>query len=260
MHQTQPETVPTSLMSLLTEFSDLFDTSTLSLIKGFKAHPHQAELQLQAVHNSTCVICFPTQGRGWAWSVGVSGHHKQGENSRVQHDSDRTCAETKRPNLNLRRLQSISKSVPWPYSVYSTSHRRSIRPAITWSSRLQARSTWCVPSGRALRWIKAWHSHQNSPRFIPIQSFLFRIIICPSDFSRHHWTYSASSQRSLTLPGQYCTQRLQPWLSSTGTQTCFPSLTSSGCKAQTREMCLRSTFYQVPRTHPQRRWSSTRPQ
>ena len=38
VHQTQPETVPTSLTSILTEFSDLFDTSTLPPIKGFKAH------------------------------------------------------------------------------------------------------------------------------------------------------------------------------------------------------------------------------
>ena len=40
VHQTQPETVPTSLASLLTEYSDLFDTSTLPPIKGFKAHLH----------------------------------------------------------------------------------------------------------------------------------------------------------------------------------------------------------------------------
>ena len=38
VHQTQPETVPTSLTSLLKEFSDLFDTSTLPPIKGFKVH------------------------------------------------------------------------------------------------------------------------------------------------------------------------------------------------------------------------------
>ena len=38
VHKTQPETVPTSLTSLLKEFSDLFDTSTLPQIKGFKAH------------------------------------------------------------------------------------------------------------------------------------------------------------------------------------------------------------------------------
>ena len=40
VHQTQPETVPTSLTSLLTENSDLFDTSTLPPLKGFKAHLH----------------------------------------------------------------------------------------------------------------------------------------------------------------------------------------------------------------------------
>ena len=38
------------------------------------------------------------------------------------------------------------------------------------------------------------------------------------------------------------------------------SLTSSGSTAQPREICLRLTFYQVPRTHPQRQWPSTRPQ
>ena len=40
VHQTQPETVPKSLTSLLTELSDLFDTSTLPPIKGYKAHLH----------------------------------------------------------------------------------------------------------------------------------------------------------------------------------------------------------------------------
>ena len=40
VYPTQPETVPTSLTSLLTKFSDLFDTSTLPPIKGFKAHLH----------------------------------------------------------------------------------------------------------------------------------------------------------------------------------------------------------------------------
>ena len=40
MHQTQPDTVPTSPTSLLTECSDFFDTSTLPHIKGFKAHLH----------------------------------------------------------------------------------------------------------------------------------------------------------------------------------------------------------------------------
>ena len=38
VHQTQPEQVPTSLTSLLTEYSDLFDKITLPSIKGFKAH------------------------------------------------------------------------------------------------------------------------------------------------------------------------------------------------------------------------------
>ena len=40
MHQTQFEPVPTSLTLHLTEYSDLFDTSTLPSIKGFKAHLH----------------------------------------------------------------------------------------------------------------------------------------------------------------------------------------------------------------------------
>ena len=40
VHQTQPEPVPTSITSLLTEYSDLFDTATLPPIKGFKAHLH----------------------------------------------------------------------------------------------------------------------------------------------------------------------------------------------------------------------------
>ena len=38
MHQTRPEPVHTALTSLLAEFSDLIDTSTLPQIKGFKAH------------------------------------------------------------------------------------------------------------------------------------------------------------------------------------------------------------------------------
>ena len=40
VHQTEPEPVPSSLTSLLTEYSDLFDTVTLPPIKGFKAHLH----------------------------------------------------------------------------------------------------------------------------------------------------------------------------------------------------------------------------
>ena len=40
VHQTQPEQVPTSLTSPLTEYIDLFDIATLFPIKGFKAHLH----------------------------------------------------------------------------------------------------------------------------------------------------------------------------------------------------------------------------
>ena len=40
VHQTQPDLVPTSLTSRLTEYRDLFDTATLRPIKGFKAHLH----------------------------------------------------------------------------------------------------------------------------------------------------------------------------------------------------------------------------
>ena len=40
VHQTEPEQVPNSLTSLLTEYSDLFDTATLPSIKKFKAHLH----------------------------------------------------------------------------------------------------------------------------------------------------------------------------------------------------------------------------
>ena len=36
----------------------------------------------------------------------------------------------------------------------------------------------------------------------------------------------------------------------------FPKLGQPGLKLK-REKCVRSTFYQVPRTHPQRRWPST---
>ena len=65
VHQTQPETVPTSFTSLLTEFSDRFDTSTLPPHQRIQSPPpHQAELQLQAVQTSTCAICSTTQGRG----------------------------------------------------------------------------------------------------------------------------------------------------------------------------------------------------
>ena len=38
VHKIEPEPVQTSLTTLLTEYSDLFDTSALPLIKGFKAH------------------------------------------------------------------------------------------------------------------------------------------------------------------------------------------------------------------------------
>ena len=40
VHMTEPQQVPASLTTLLTEFGDLFDTSALPPIKGFKAHLH----------------------------------------------------------------------------------------------------------------------------------------------------------------------------------------------------------------------------
>ena len=78
----------------------------------------------------TCTICSPTQGKCWVRSVGVSWHNKQGEDSRVQHDAGRTIAETERSSTNLRRLQSISQSVPGPYSAFSTSHQIGLRTSI----------------------------------------------------------------------------------------------------------------------------------
>ena len=60
VHQTEPEPVPNSLTSLLTEYSDLFDTATLLPIKGFKAYLHikpNSNFKL-----FKCAICSPTQG------------------------------------------------------------------------------------------------------------------------------------------------------------------------------------------------------
>ena len=57
--------------------------------------------------------------------VDISQHNKQGGNSKVQHDADRTCAEAQRSSPNLRRYRSMSQSVPRPYSVSLTSHRKS---------------------------------------------------------------------------------------------------------------------------------------
>ena len=248
MHQTQPEPVSTSLTLLYTEYSDLFETATLPPIKGFKAHLHIKP-------NSN----FKLLGWGRAWSVGVPRHNKQGGDSRDQHDADRTCAEAKRSSPNLRRLQSISQSVPGPYSVSSTAYRRSIRTYIQWSSFLQARSIWCIPSGWARRRIKASCCHHYSPMFVPVQSFLLWIIISTSNFLKR-----IIQQILRPVKG------VQPYLDDIALKGAnlddhlriLRHVCRNLCQAveaQTREMCVRSTFYQVPRSHFQRRWSSTWP-
>ena len=93
VHQTQPNTNPTFLTSLLTEFSLLFDTSALPPIKGFKVHLYikpNSNFKLFKLRFVPYAVRPKIEAE--LELVGLSRHNKQGGNSRVQHDTDRTCA------------------------------------------------------------------------------------------------------------------------------------------------------------------------
>ena len=108
VHQTQPEPVPTSLTLILTEYSNLFDVYSVSNHRVQSQPLHQAELQLQAVQTSTCAICSPTQGWGWAWSGGVPRHIKQGETAEF---STTPIVPVLKPNGQVRICGDFKVSV-----------------------------------------------------------------------------------------------------------------------------------------------------